>query len=164
MVASQGQSTRTIMTSSHSADAPILVVEDEALVALHLKQVLHDLGLHPHVFMEGTPALASIAACPYQAAVLDLGLPDMPGERVVAALLERNPSCRIVLATGLDVQEVDERFGAIPGVRVLSKPFDADMLQFELAALGVVAKPEPLPRRLPFRCFDEGFSDALLTA
>jgi len=159
-----GQYTRTIMASSHSADAPILVVEDEGLVALHLKQVLHDLGLHPHVFMEGTPALASIAACPYEAAVLDLGLPDMSGERIVAALRERNPNCRIVLATGLDVQEVDERFGALQGVRVLSKPFDADMLHSELAALGIVARPEPLPRRVPFGRFEEGFSDALLIA
>ena len=65
----------------------VLVVEDEGLIALLLREVLTELGLDPHVFMEGKPALESIGGTPYAAAILDLGLPDIDGNQVVEALL-----------------------------------------------------------------------------
>ncbi len=119
----------------------VLVVEDEGLVALLLREVMTDLGLKPHVFTEGSPALASIGSAHYSAAVLDLGLPDIDGHEIVAALLERDPDFRIVVTTGQDQQEVEERFPKTARVRVLSKPFDIGMLEDELAKLGIVPKP-----------------------
>jgi CheY-like chemotaxis protein len=120
----------------------VLVVEDEGLVALLLREVLTDLGLKAHVFTEGRPALASIGSTHYSAAVLDLGLPDIDGHEIVAALLEKDPQFRIVVTTGQDQQEVEERFPKTARVRVLSKPFDIGMLEEELAKLDIVAKPQ----------------------
>jgi CheY-like chemotaxis protein len=134
---------------------PILVVEDEGLIAVLLKEVLADLGLKPKVFNEGEPALASLEATRYSAAVLDLGLPDLDGNKIVNALLARDPLFRIVLTTGLDPQEVEERYAHAPNVRVLSKPFDIAMLEDELALLDI-ARPA---RRPPMRVTKGNLSD-----
>ncbi len=133
----------------------VLVVEDEGLIAILLKEVLADLGLEPSVFTEGEPAIASLAAGPYCAAILDLGLPDMDGSQIVNALLERDPTFRILLTTGRDPQEVEERYAAFPRVRVLSKPFDICMLEDELEQLGI-AKPV---RRPPLRVVKDKLND-----
>lgn len=132
----------------------VLVVEDEGLIAILLKEVLGELGLTPSVFTEGEPAIASIGATPYSAAVLDLGLPDMDGNQIVNALLARDPMFRIVLTTGRDPQEVEERYASAPHVRVLSKPFDIAMLEDELAHLGIAT-----PARRPVKVFKDKLDD-----
>nr|MBO2489991.1 hypothetical protein [Gammaproteobacteria bacterium] len=124
----------------------VLVVEDEGLIALLLREVLTELGLDPHVFMEGKPALESIGGTPYAAAILDLGLPDIDGNQVVEALLARDPAFPIVLTTGQDPQEVAVCFRHASRIRVLCKPFDVAVLERELAALGIVGGP---PRSAP---------------
>jgi DNA-binding NtrC family response regulator len=138
----------------------VLVVEDEGLVALLLKEVLKELGLQPHVFTEAKPALATIDSTPYTAAVLDLCLPDLNGDHIVKALLARDPKFRIVLTTGQDPQEVEDRYAYAPRVRVLSKPFDIRMLEDELEGLGIVTQVH----RAPPRIFENDFADARMTA
>lgn len=146
------------MTNDNSAHR-VLVVEDECLIALHLREALSDMGLKPHVFTEGKPALAAIDCTTYSAAVLDLGLPDISGDHIVSALLERDPKFRIVLTTGQDRHEVEQRYLGATRVRVLSKPFDAQMLEEELATLGVVQRPMPVNQ-----IFARDFSEALMIA
>jgi CheY-like chemotaxis protein len=143
----------------------VLVVEDEGLVALLLREVMTDLGLKPHVFTEGKPALATIGAASYSAAVLDLGLPDIDGHEIVKALLERNPQFPIVVTTGQDQQEVEDRFPKTARVRVLCKPFDIGMLEDELEKLDIVAKPfRPPPRFIEEHHADEHFAGVAMIA
>jgi CheY-like chemotaxis protein len=142
-----------------SFNPSVLVVEDEGLVALHLREILADLGLRAHVFMEGKPALEAIRSTTYSAAVLDLGLPDVAGDQIVSALLARDPKFRIVLATGKDKKEVERRYADASRVRVLSKPYDARMLEEELSMLGIVPKP-----RAAVRTFDHEIRGALMMA
>ena len=137
----------------------VLVVEDETVVAMYLSECLLELGLEPDVFTEGKPALQALASSSYSAAVLDLGLPDICGDDIVKALLERDPKFRIVLTTGQDVQEVEKRFAGAPRVRILSKPYDAPALEAELEKLGVL-QVQPL-RAVPIF---EQFADVLLPA
>lgn len=122
---------------THASPA-ILVVEDEVVVALHLRECLSDLGVNAHVFTEGAPALQAAAYTEYRAAVLDLGLPDISGQQIVAALLERDPNFPILLTTGQDLYETQREFAWAPRVRILGKPYDAAMLEIELVKLGVV--------------------------
>lgn len=143
----------------------VLVVEDEGLVALLLREVMTDLGLKPHVFTEGGPALATIGSTNYSAAVLDLGLPDIDGQEIVEALLERDPLFRILVTTGQDQQEVEARFPETARVRVLCKPFDIAMLEDELAKLEVVPKPfRPRPRFVDEHFTVEPFPDERMIA
>jgi CheY-like chemotaxis protein len=137
----------------------VLVVEDEVVVAMYLRESLSDLGLKPHVFTEGKPALQSLTTTSYSAAVLDLGLPDINGDEIVNCLLARDPNFRIVLTTGQDVEEVEKRFARAHRLRVLSKPYDAPALEWELEKLGVL-QPQP-PRAVPMF---ETFADVLMTA
>lgn len=116
----------------------VLVVEDEVVVAIHLRECLSDLGVNAHVFTEGVPALQAAAYTQYRAAVLDLGLPDIAGQQIVTALLERDPNFPILLTTGQDFHETQRQFARASRVRVLSKPYDAAMLEIELVKLGVV--------------------------
>lgn len=138
----------------------VLVVEDEGLVAMHLKVCLTDLGLNAHVFTEGRPAMEAIDASDFTAAVLDLRLPDVAGEEIIRKLLARDPRFRIVVTTGEEVQDVQREFTHAPRVRVLSKPYDAGMLEEELVKLGVVQRmPRPVTR-----IFEREFEDVLLIA
>jgi two-component system, OmpR family, response regulator TctD len=137
----------------------VLVVEDEVIVAMYLRESLSDLGLKPHVFTEGKPALQALTTTSYSAAVLDLGLPDISGDEIVKCLLARDPNFRIVLTTGQDVEEVEKRFAGAHRVRVLSKPYDAPALEAELEKLGVLLAP---PRRAA--PMFESFADVLMTA
>lgn len=125
---------------TQSSKPAVLVVEDEGLVALHLKECLGDLGFAADVFTEGEPALRALRWNDYAAAVLDLGLPDMQGDRIVQALLALDPDFRIVLTTGHDINEVTKRFAWATQIRVLGKPYDGAMLEDELAHLGVIAQ------------------------
>jgi CheY-like chemotaxis protein len=137
----------------------VLVVEDEVVVAMYLRECLSDLGLKPHVFTEGKPALQALGSASYNAAVLDLGLPDIDGDEIVKCLLARDPNFRILLTTGQDVEEVEKRFAGAHRVRVLGKPYDAPALEWELEKLGVL---QPQPRRaVPIF---ETFADVLMTA
>lgn len=114
---------------------------------MHLKVCLSDLGLIPHVFTEGKPALEAIQAQDFGAAVLDLRLPDIAGEEIVHELLQRDPKFRILVTTGQDVHEVQRRFAAASRVRVLSKPYDGPMIEEELMKLGVLQRiPRPVTR------------------
>ena len=137
----------------------VLVVEDEVVVAMYLRECLSDMGLKAHVFTEGKPALQALATDSYAAAVLDLGLPDISGDEIVKCLLARDPTFRIILTTGQHVEEVEKRFAGALRVRVLSKPYDAPALEAELEKLGVLqAQPQ---RAVPMF---ETFSDVLMIA
>lgn len=137
----------------------VLVVEDEAVVAMYLRECLSDLGLRPEVFTEGKPALHALASSSYTAAVLDLGLPDICGDEIVKCLLDRDPNFPILLTTGQHMDEVEKRFSGAHRVRVLSKPYDAPVLEAELEKLGVL---QPRPRHAT--PMFERFADVLMTA
>lgn len=125
------------MKSVTNPAQPALVVEDEVLVAVFLEEALRDMGLRSQVFTSGKPALQALASESFAVAVLDVGLPDMAGEEIVNALLERDPMMPIVITSGHDHRQLESRFKHAAQLRVLSKPFDADRLQAELKALGV---------------------------
>jgi DNA-binding response OmpR family regulator len=129
-------------TFSQSSPA-VLVVEDEALVAMFVEEALHDLGLGCEVFTRGRPALDAVASRSFIAAVLDMGLPDIAGEEIVAALLQRDPTMPIIITSGHDQVDLELKFKGVRRIRVLSKPFDAEMLCVELKALDVVNAAEP---------------------
>ena len=144
--------------SSQPADRPtVLVVEDEALVAMLVEDTLAGAGYRPLLAPDGRAAPpcsgegATAAATP-QAAVVGLRLAGgLDGREVVGRLRERNPSMSVLVVTGFDPRapEADLRGLGGPIVR-LGKPFDCDELLERLAALlgGSPAGPAaPMPPR-----------------
>jgi DNA-binding response OmpR family regulator len=132
-------------------DAPderptVLVVEDEALIASLVSDVLAEAGYRPVWTPDGRAALAgpgggAAAAAAARAAVVDLRLADgLDGRDVLRRLRERCPSLPAVVTTGFDPRapEADLRGLGGPTAR-LGKPFDGDALLERLA--GVLGGP-----------------------
>jgi CheY-like chemotaxis protein len=125
--------------------ARILVVEDEALIALMIMQMLERLGLEPvGPAATSREALALIAAERIDAALLDLRLGDEGSPGSVAPALERR-GIPFVVVTGFLAAHVRR---LIPGHPVLTKPFSEAALG---RALGRLLGPPLRPGRDPGR-------------
>ncbi len=111
--------------------ARILVLEDEALIAMVLEDWLAELS-HETVgpVSSVTAALASIESAPPDAAILDVTLRDGDSYAVAAALRAR--AIPFAFATGRGAESIDPRFADAP---ILGKPFEPDAVRRVLAAL-----------------------------
>ena len=144
------------MTEADDADpaaAPVvLVVEDEALVAMLVTDVLAEAGYRPVWSADGRagPARPDRAMPAVAAAVVDLRLADgLDGRQVVRHLRERHPDLPVVVVTGYhpEAPQADLRGLGGPTLR-LCKPFDCADLQAGVAAvLEAPATPVTLRRR-----------------
>lgn len=107
-----------------------LIVEDEALVAMLIEELLSDLG-HEVVAIGGRldQALRLARETPVDFAILDVNL---NGERTYAvAEVLRERGVPFIFATGYGAGGVDE---AWKSVRVLAKPFEAYQLNAAIEA------------------------------
>ena len=122
----------TLPTSGAITRPVILVVEDEALLAMELEQVLTDAG-HEVVLAADGPRALACAADPnlrLRAAVLDLHFPGgMDGREVIRHLRTRSPGLPVVVVTGYDLlaPQADLRGIGGPTTR-LEKPLQPDRL------------------------------------
>jgi CheY-like chemotaxis protein len=119
--------------------ARILIVEDEALVRLLAAEDLRALGHEVEEAGDAAEALAAVAAAAdgagFDAAVVDLGLPDRPGEELVRELRRLRPGLKVLVATGYGEADLARRFGDEPVPAMLSKPYDVTDLRTALEGL-----------------------------
>lgn len=123
----------------------VLVVEDDAQIGDGLKIGLEQLGFVADWFRDGKQGLAALSAAPYDAVVLDLGLPGMDGMDILSAWRRGGQDVPVLVLTARDA--VEDR---VAGLRAgaddyLLKPFDLDEL---------VARLHALRRRAAGRCVD----------
>ena len=110
----------------------ILVVEDEALLAMELEQVLTEAG-HEVVLAADGPGALACAADPslrLRAVVVDLHFPGgMDGREVIRSLRTRLPGLPVVVVTGYDplAPQADLRGLGGPTTR-LEKPLQPERL------------------------------------
>ncbi len=103
----------------------VLLVEDEALVALMIQETLSGFGFQiVGPVSTAAEALSSARDNHFDAAVLDINLGDGLVYAVAEILEQRNVP--FVFVTGYDADSVDSRFSAIP---ILQKPIEREMLQ-----------------------------------
>ncbi len=109
----------------------MLLVEDEALLAMSIEDMLHDAGcivVGPALSASDGEALA--AREPLDAAVLDINLSDGRSFNIADVLRERSvPFC---FSTGYGATGVPIEYAGIP---VLPKPYSEASLKAVLAAL-----------------------------
>jgi DNA-binding response OmpR family regulator len=145
-----------------AAQKNVLLVEDQALLALMVEEVLAEGGYRTAWSPDGRsgPAASERAAADASAAVVDLRLANgSDGRQVVRELRERRPALPVVVLTGFhpEAPQADLRGLGGPTLRML-KPFDPDVFLDGLSevlrasAVGVAS----VPRRRA--------SDALLEA
>jgi two-component sensor histidine kinase/DNA-binding response OmpR family regulator len=115
----------------------VLLVEDEALVAMMIQECLSDFG-YQVVGPISTATEAAVRATDgnFEAAVLDINLGDGAVYPIADMLAARGVP--FVFVTGYDAESVDARFRDVP---VLQKPIERDVLQriFVVAAKAAVA-------------------------
>jgi two-component system copper resistance phosphate regulon response regulator CusR len=80
----------------------VLLVEDDRSLAESVSAYLRSAGFAVDTVSSGGEALTESAVNPYDAVVLDLGLPDIDGVEVCRRLRERGTSVRIIMATARD--------------------------------------------------------------
>mgnify|MGYP001004922656 CR=1 FL=1 len=132
-----------IITEAVESRGPVLLVEDDPFVALVAQQILEDHGFRVTVAGQGRAAVGAARAAAedpeaeaFVLAVVDLGLPDIGGDEVVRALRARTPNLPIIIATGYDTTELQEEFGAMARLILLSKPYNGATLCAALRGVG----------------------------
>lgn len=124
-------------TSSNGTAPRILLVEDEALIAMMVQEILTDLGyvvIGP--FARNAEALAVIDKQQIDGAMLDLNVQGEQVYPVAEALAARH--IPFILVTGYDSQSIDRRFDTVP---TLQKPIEANSLQHLLRTMLKVHAP-----------------------
>ncbi|HKE96580.1 MAG TPA: response regulator [Povalibacter sp.] len=125
-------------TRGSTAGAPtVLIVEDEELLALSTREALRDVAINAITAASGAEALDVFASYPFHAAIIDIGLPDMPGTELARHFRRRHADLPIVLCSGFDCTGYVVEFRNDSRVRVIEKPFDEPHLLAQLLALGV---------------------------
>ena len=117
----------------------VLIVEDDADLADVVARGLRQAGLAVDVAFDGEEALEKAGVTPYEAVVLDRGLPGISGDEVCRQLIAGtppNPAPRIIMLTA--VGNVDARVEglAIGADDYLPKPFVMAELVARVLALG----------------------------
>jgi len=121
----------TLMSANFPEGRRVLVIEDEAMIAMMLEDMLVDLGYFV-VAVVSTPAhaLDIISAKMLDAAVLDVNLGGATSFQVAEALRKRK--IPFVFSTGYGPGGIDGEYAAAP---VLQKPFTQSELGSKLAEL-----------------------------
>jgi len=137
--AALGARIRGLLDSGSRAAGRVLLVEDEFLLHLLVTDMLSESGFTVDVAASFREAVAKARSGlnDLVAAVVDIGLPDKPGDELVAELRAKYPDLPVVLATGYADEDVRKRFSVAKGVQLLTKPFQATELRAALARAGV---------------------------
>jgi DNA-binding NtrC family response regulator len=123
----------------NGARPTLLVVEDEEVIGLSLQASLEEAGFAIQLFSDAPGVLASIDRIKFVAAIIDVGLPGMPGDDLARHCRARLPALPIILTTGYDEHRYASSVAADPMLTVLEKPFDIARLLIRLESLGVYA-------------------------
>lgn len=127
-------------TARHAVSAArgtILVVDDERAVRLVSERQLKALGYRAISAASGREALDLLigAQDEFDASLIDLTMPDWPGERAAVNLRAVREDLPIIFMTGHSERDALERTKGIENARFLAKPFRRDQLATALAEL-----------------------------
>ena len=114
----------------------VLVVDDEVAIRRAVATFLRRIGHEVDTAATGAEALDRLAHQRYAALLLDLRLPDMPGDAVYGELARRDPAQarRVIFMTGDVRSDAAEAFIRATGRPLVPKPFELDDLAFAVAS------------------------------
>jgi len=122
---------RVALAAAPSAPAHVLLVEDDLPSREAMGELLATFGLQCTAVASAEEALELVPTHRYDILLSDVTLPGLSGDALARALRHAQPNLRILLMSGYGEQaNIGE---AIPGVRILPKPFDISALRRELS-------------------------------
>jgi signal transduction histidine kinase/DNA-binding response OmpR family regulator len=126
----------TAAADSRPASLHLLAVEDDLLVRMGTLQMLAALGHRVEEAASGAAALAAVdSAHHFDAALVDLGLPDMRGEDLITELRRRKPGLAVIVTTGYGPEALGADLRSAAGIFIIGKPFSEPELRQALARL-----------------------------
>jgi DNA-binding response OmpR family regulator len=105
-----------------------LVVEDDAMVAKFIGRALEFRGLSAQWARDGSAAFQLVRCYEYDLVLLDLGIPGMEGEELLAKTVAARPNQKIMVLSGRDDQRTKVRCLDAGAVDFVAKPFTVDEL------------------------------------
>ncbi|MDQ8727707.1 response regulator [Bradyrhizobium sp. LHD-71] len=116
----------------------ILLVEDEVLIQMLAAEQLESLGFQVETAASATEAMNKIRlGDDFEAAIVDIGLPDRKGDVLIGEVRAIRPSMPIVIASGHGETALHKRFKNDSSITFLAKPYATEQLKAALAALKV---------------------------
>jgi DNA-binding response OmpR family regulator len=116
---------------SHPA---VLVVDDDPGTCETFSTALRAAGYSVTIVVSGVDALSCLRASDFDAAVIDLRLPDMSGMTILSSLRTTNRSCAFILISAFLTTRVTVEAMRLGACDVLEKPIDIDALYHAVAA------------------------------
>src|SRR5204862_6565179 len=115
----------------------LLLVEDEVLVAMVAIEHLQDLGYRVETAGSATEAMnkVKLMGSDLALAIVDIGLPDIKGDLLVAELRARHPDLPILRAGGFDDPDLRRRFAHDRHIAFMRKPYTQADLKTALSPL-----------------------------
>ncbi len=112
----------------------VLVIDDEPLICFTTRQLLELSGYDVLTATSGAEAVELFGREPgrVEAVLLDLTMPGIPADEILAALRRKRPDIKVVLMSGYDEQEIRARLHSATIAGFLQKPFTIDQLNDSL--------------------------------
>ena len=125
--------------ATHDFKPCLLIVEDEMLVRMFAVDALEDEGFKVEESATAAEAMAKLQALGSQlaAVIIDLGLPDRPGDQLANEIRAIHADLPLLIASGRSERELKERFDLDGRVTIVVKPFTGPMLLEALEKIGV---------------------------
>jgi DNA-binding NtrC family response regulator len=117
--------------------AKILLVEDEISLIQLLQKFLNRLGYDVEAYATSKDALHRFESAPqsYDLVIADLGMPDIPGDKLLTRMLEIRPDLRILICSGSPFFLAALPKALEKQVSFLQKPFVPKMLSAAIEKL-----------------------------
>ena len=123
----------------------ILIIEDDTSLVSGLKKALAPAGIAVDHETSGLGALEVAPSEAYSLIVLDLGLPDLPGQDVLRRLRDNGCEVPILILTALGEVKDKVRCLNLGADDYLTKPFDLGEFEARVKALMRRSKGRPAP-------------------
>lgn len=115
----------------------MLVVEDEPMIRMLAVDMLDELGWSALEAGAAQEALDLVGEKTegFAAAIVDLGLPDRPGEELVREIRRLKPGVPVIVTTGRSEGDLDQGLRGDGAVVYLGKPYQLSDLEAAMTAL-----------------------------
>jgi DNA-binding NtrC family response regulator len=126
----------------------ILVMDDDLLAVESLKEYLQQAGYTVTTVTSAREAVEQARETRYDAALLDMRMPEMDGLQVAAVLRQLQPGLRVIIFTGYASLETEARAAQLELYEYLPKSNWYDLLLPTIER--VITEPErPMPKQRP---------------
>lgn len=106
----------------------IHIVEDDYAVRDSLTELVSSLGFSVRAYADGESLIRSGPPSSADVVFVDLGLPGIPGQEVIAWLRRLDAPPRVVAISGRSIVDIEKMLEDLPGLPLLRKPLEAESI------------------------------------